>query len=153
MSKIAVFPGSFDPVTKGHEDILLRAIPLFDKIIIAIGNNSSKNYMFPQDQRLNWLKEIFKDQNKIEVDTYSGLTIDYCEKIGADYLLRGLRNADDYRFENNIAQMNKAMKQDIETVFLVTKPEFAPISSTIVRDIIRNKGNVSPFIPQGIKID
>jgi pantetheine-phosphate adenylyltransferase len=149
--KIALFPGSFDPITKGHQDIIERASPLFDKIVIGIGNNTAKKYLFSIEERTTWIKETFKNNPKIEVVNYSGLTVNFCSEINANYILRGLRNTADYNFEASIAQMNKAMQQQVETVFLFTSPEFSAINSTIVRDIIINGGNASQFVPAEIK--
>lgn len=150
---IALFPGSFDPITKGHQSVILRSLPLFDKIVVAIGNNSSKKYLYSLEQRTHWINKTFKGESKIEVTTYSGLTIDYCKEIGAKYILRGLRNTADFNFENGIGQMNKAMNDDIETIFMLTTPELSAINSTIVRDIIINDGNASKFVPEEIKMD
>ena len=150
--KIAVFPGSFDPITKGHEDIVTRALPLFDEIVIAIGENSTKNYFFPLEKRKSFVQNAFGNNPKIKIDTYSGLTIDYCTKINAGFILRGLRNPSDFEFEKSIAQMNRAMAPEIETVLILTSPEFSAISSTIVRDIIRNKGNAKQFVPNGVDL-
>lgn len=150
MARIAVFPGSFDPVTKGHESVILRALPLFDTIIIAIGNNSTKTYMFPLEKRKSWLKQAFAKHKQVEVEEYSGLTVDFCKKKGANYILRGIRNPGDYEFESNIAQMNKAMVPGIETIFMLTLPEHTAISSTIVRDILKHGGDATQFIPSGI---
>jgi pantetheine-phosphate adenylyltransferase len=150
MARIAVFPGSFDPVTKGHESVILRALPLFDTIIIAIGNNSTKTYMFPLDKRKSWLKQAFAKHKQVEVEEYGGLTVDFCKKKGAGYILRGIRNPGDYEFESNIAQMNKAMMPGIETIFMLTLPEHSAISSTIVRDIVKHGGNAAQFVPSGI---
>lgn len=151
--KTALFPGSFDPITKGHEDIILRALPLFDKIVIGVGTNNAKSYLFTLEQRVKWLEQTFKNQPKIEVVAYEGLTIDFCKKMNANYLLRGLRNPIDYNYESNIALMNKMLNQDIETIFLLTSPELMAINSTIVRDIIVNKGHASKFVPDAIQHD
>ncbi len=150
MERIAVFPGSFDPITRGHESIILRALPLFDKIIVAIGENAEKRNLFSLDQRIAWLNTVFKHQAKIEVMQYTGLTIDFCRKTGAGYILRGLRNSADFEFERGIGQMNKDMFPELETVFLLANPEFASLSSSIVRDIVRNGGNVTRFLPSGV---
>lgn len=150
MNKIAIFPGSFDPITKGHEDIVLRALPLFDKIFIGIGNNPEKKFLFPLQKRENWIKSIFSEQSKISVVTYTGLTVDFCKKNGINFIIRGLRSQSDFEFEKNIAQMNNAMAPDIETIFMLCKPQYSAVSSSIVRDIIVNGGNVSQFLPEGM---
>jgi len=147
MKKTAVFPGSFDPLTLGHTDIIDRAIPLFDKIIIAIGTNSSKEYMFTLEQRREFIEKTYADVPKVVVDTYQGLTIDYCNKVGSQFILRGLRNPADFEFEKAIAQTNRKMSE-IETVFLLTSADTSYISSSIVRDIIINKGDVSMLVPK-----
>tara|TARA_B100000809_G_scaffold80984_1_gene79275 strand:+ start:328 stop:789 length:462 start_codon:yes stop_codon:yes gene_type:complete len=149
--KIAIFPGSFDPITKGHQNIIKRALPLFDKIIVAIGKNSSKKYHYNLEQRTQFIELTFSNNPKIEVISYTGLTIDFCKTVNANYILRGIRNSADYMYENSIAQMNKAMENDIETIFIPTIPELAAINSTIVRDIIINGGNVEQFVPAAIK--
>lgn len=146
MKKRAVFPGSFDPLTLGHTDIIDRALPLFDEIIIAIGTNSSKDYMFTLDQRKNIIEETYKSQPKVVVDTYQGLTIDYCQKVNSEFILRGLRNPADFEFEKAIAQTNRKMSE-IETVFLLTSADTSYISSSIVRDILFNNGDVSKLVP------
>ncbi len=151
MYKIAVFPGSFDPITRGHEDIVLRAQPLFDKIIIAIGLNADKKSFFSLESRVAWLKEVFNSFPNIEVAVYEGLTIDFCRTIGAGYILRGLRTSADFEFERSIGQMNKLMHPSIETVFFLTRPEFSALSSSIVRDIYKNQGDVSSFVPELIQ--
>ena len=147
MKKTAVFPGSFDPLTLGHTDIIDRAIPLFDKIIIAIGTNSSKEYMFTLDQRKEFIEKTYANVSKVVVDTYQGLTIDYCNKVGSQFILRGLRNPANFEFEKAIAQTNRKMSE-IETVFLLTSADTSYISSSIVRDIIINKGDVSMLVPK-----
>ena len=152
MSKIAVFPGSFDPITLGHVSVIKRALPLFDKVIIAIGNNSQKQYMFDLKQRKDWIVGAFASDKNVEVDIYQGLTVDYCEKKGAHYILRGLRNQQDFEFERSIAQMNKKLNDEIETVFLFTEVDYSAINSTIVRDIIRNGGDAHQFLPKNIQI-
>jgi pantetheine-phosphate adenylyltransferase len=152
MEKIAVFPGSFDPITKGHESIIRRALPLFDKVVIAIGLNSEKKAFFPLEQRITWLKEVFGDDPRIVIEQYEGLTVGFCQSINARYILRGLRTAADFEFERGIGQMNKAMVPDLETVFLLSVPEYSALSSSIVRDIYRHGGDISAFVPERMKI-
>ncbi len=152
MKKIAVFPGSFDPITLGHVSVIKRALPLFDEVIVAIGTNSQKKYMFDLKQREEWIKGAFQAESKIKVDIYEGLTIDYCEKVGAKFLLRGLRNQQDFEYERTIAQMNHKLNDEIETIFLFTELQYAAINSSVVRDIIRNNGNVDQFLPKNISI-
>ncbi|MCT4615414.1 MAG: pantetheine-phosphate adenylyltransferase [Marinifilaceae bacterium] len=147
MERIAIFPGSFDPFTVGHESIVNRALPLFDKVIIAIGLNSEKNQFFTLEKRLRWIKSAFKNNPKIEVETFNGLTVEYCKEKKANFILRGLRTAADFEYERAIAQINKKMEHDIESVFLLTTPEHTMINSTIVRDIIRHNGDASQFLP------
>jgi pantetheine-phosphate adenylyltransferase len=150
--KIAVFPGSFDPITRGHESIVKRALPLFDEIVIGIGHNTGKNYYFSLEKREHFIKKVFEGEKKIKVMHYTGLTINFCKEIHAGYMLRGLRTSADYEFERAIAQMNRQMAPDIETVFLVSDPALSHISSTIVRDILLYNGDVSTFIPEAVKI-
>ena len=152
MTKIAVFPGSFDPITTGHFDIVQRAMPLFDKIVVAIGVNSQKNSLFSLEQRMAWLEAVFADYPNVEVATFDGLTAHYCNKIGADYLLRGLRNASDFDYEKTISQLNNIVGQGIETVFWISQPSYSHISSTIVREIIKGGGDARPFLPPGVEI-
>lgn len=153
MKRIAVFPGSFDPITLGHFDIIHRALPLFDKIIVAIGQNSSKNYMFTMEQRRGFLEETFKEIDKVEIDTYQGLTVDYVLNKGAKFILRGLRNPADFEFEKAIAHTNRAMThKEIETVFLLTSSGKSYISSSIVRDVIRNGGDYTIFVPDAVRV-
>ncbi|MCF8336163.1 MAG: pantetheine-phosphate adenylyltransferase [Bacteroidales bacterium] len=150
--KRAVFPGSFDPITIGHESIIKRALPLFDEIIIAVGYNVNKKGYFSLENRKNWIASVFEDEPAVKVDHFEGLTIEYCKRMEAKYLLRGLRTAADFEYERAIAQVNKAMHEGIETVFLLTMPEHTPVKSTIVRDIIRNGGDASKFLPKGMNI-
>jgi pantetheine-phosphate adenylyltransferase len=150
MKRKAIFPGSFDPITKGHENILQRALPLFDEIIIAIGKNSSKQNYFTLEQREKWIRQVFSAEPKVSVETYTGLTIDFCKKMNASYILRGLRTSADFEFEKAIAQNNKTMAPEIETIFILPIPELSAINSTIVRDIVRNGGNAQPFVPEGV---
>lgn len=152
MEKIAVFAGSFDPFTVGHESIVKRSIPLFDKIIIAVGTNIHKKEFFPLEKRLAMVGDVLGNEPKIQIDHYTGLTIDFCKKVGARYLLRGLRTSADFEFERAIAQLNKAMYPEIESVFLLTLPEHTPVNSTIVRDIIRFGGDASKFIPKKVDL-
>ncbi|MBN8702844.1 MAG: pantetheine-phosphate adenylyltransferase [Bacteroidetes bacterium] len=150
--KIAVFPGSFDPITIGHESIIRRAIPLFDKIIIAVGANSTKSSFFSVEKRVAWIKQLFASETKVEAADYKGLTVEFCKTVGANYILRGLRTSADFEFERGIGQMNRAMHTNVETIFLLTLPEHSAISSTIIRDIIKNGGDVSSFVPKGIDL-
>lgn len=147
MARIAVFPGSFDPVTLGHIDIIERALPLFDKIIIAIGVNAQKQGYFSLEQRINWLQELYGNQPKVEIDNYEGLTVDFCKSKNSNFILRGLRSAADYEYEKVIAQTNKSLNPGIETIFLLSKPEFGHISSTIVKEVLRNKGDIRKMVP------
>lgn len=150
MSKIALFPGSFDPITNAHLDILNRAEQLFDKVYVGIGLNSTKQALLSPEQREKMLKKVFKNNPKIEVVTYEGLTVEYCHKIGAQYMIRGIRSTSDFEYEKAIAQMNHAMRPEIESIFILSKPGFSAISSTIVRDILRNGGDVSKFVPKEV---
>ena len=146
MEKIAIFPGSFDPFTIGHEALVRRGLHMFDKIIVCIGYNSNKSSFFSLEQRKKWIEKIFANEPKITIDHYTGLTVDYCKKIGAQYILRGLRTAADFEYERAIAQINRKMDPEIESVFLLTEPEHTPITSTIVRDILRHGGDASEFL-------
>jgi pantetheine-phosphate adenylyltransferase len=148
--KKAVFPGSFDPLTLGHVDIIKRAVPLFDEIIIAVGVNATKKYMFSLKERMAFITDTFKDEPKVKVDKYDTLTVDYCKSQQADFILRGLRNPADFEFEKAIAQTNRRLS-GIETVFLLTSAETSFISSSIIRDIIRNGGDVSALVPTSVK--
>jgi len=150
--KIAVFPGSFDPITIGHVSLIRRAMPLFDKIVIGIGVNTSKNKLFPLAQRVEWINRVFVDEDKIEVQEFDGLTVDFCRKIGAKHIIRGLRNASDFDYEKTIAQLNHELNGEIETVFLMSRPRYSHISSTIVREIIRVKGDASSLVPKQVTL-
>ena len=152
MEKIAVFPGTFDPFTVGHEALVKRALSLFDKVIIAVGTNLSKKTLFTIEQRLAMVNEVFANEPRVEVKSYQGLTVEFCQSIGAKFLLRGLRTAADFEYERAIGQVNKAMNPDIDTVFLLTSPEHTPVNSTIVRDILINNGDASKFLPKSINI-
>jgi pantetheine-phosphate adenylyltransferase len=149
--KVAVFPGSFDPITLGHYDIIKRGISLFDKVIVAIGVNAEKKYMFTLDERLHFIRESFKDEPKVEVITYEGLTIDLCKKVGAKFILRGLRNPADFEFEKAIAHTNRRLSK-IETVFLLTAANTSYISSSIVRDVLRNGGDYTILVPDAVRV-
>lgn len=148
--RTAVFPGSFDPVTVGHVSIVLRALPLFDRVVVAIGVNNSKRYMFPLEQRLEWLRKTFQAHPQVETITFEGLTADLCLRLGAHYIVRGLRNSTDHGAERSIALMNHALR-GVETVFLPALPEHAHISSTIVRELMANKADVSAFVPAAVR--
>jgi pantetheine-phosphate adenylyltransferase len=147
MQRICLFPGTFDPVTLGHVDIIDRSLPLFDKVVVGIGLNASKAVMFSPEQRLQWIREIYKDQPKVEGAVYEGLTVDYCKKIGAKFILRGIRYVSDFEYEKTIADANRTLDKSIETIFLTGEPKYTSVASTIVRDIIRNGGNASLFLP------
>ncbi len=148
--RICLFPGTFDPVTLGHVDIINRAIPLFDKIVVGIGLNTTKSPMFSAEQRLQWIKEIYKDEDRVEAAAYEGLTINYCKEIGAQFILRGIRYVSDFEYEKTIADANRTMDRSIETVFLTGEPKYTSVASTIVRDIIKNGGDASPFLPESV---
>ncbi len=148
MKRICLFPGTFDPVTLGHVDIIDRAIPLFDKIIVGIGLNTSKAPMFSAEQRLQWISEIYKDEERVEGAVYEGLTVNFCKLIGAHFILRGIRYVSDFEYEKTIADANRTMDKSIETIFLTGEPKYTSVASTIVRDIIRNGGNAEPFLPE-----
>jgi pantetheine-phosphate adenylyltransferase len=152
MTKIAVFPGSFDPITVGHQSIILRACNVFDRIIVAIGENAEKKSFFNIDQRLDWIKKVFADEPRVEVATYTGLTVDFCREVNASFILRGLRTSADFEFERSIGQVNKKLHPEIETIFLLTTPEHTAINSSIVRDILRNGGDASQFVPEEVKL-
>lgn len=150
MEKTAVFAGSFDPFTIGHESIVKRSFSMFDKVIVALGYNSNKAGFFPLEMRLQFIRDVFEGEPRVEVDAYEGLTVDYCKLHNIRFLLRGLRTAADFEYERAIAQVNKAMAPEVESVFLLTSPEYTPVNSTIVRDIIRHKGDASRFLPSRV---
>mgnify|MGYP000901131898 CR=1 FL=1 len=150
MIKRAMFPGSFDPITRGHENIIRRALPLFDEIVVAVGINIEKKGFFSVEDRVKWIQNVFEGEPKIKVMSYSGLTVDFCKEINAQYLLRGLRTSADFEFERTVGQVNKRLNPAIETVFLLTMPEFTSINSSIVRDVYKNGGDVSLFIPDAV---
>ncbi len=145
--RICLFPGTFDPVTFGHIDIVQRALPLFDKLVIGIGVNATKIPMFSSEQRSNWFNEIFKNEVRVDVVVYEGLTVECCKRVRANYILRGIRYVSDFEYEKAIADMNRSMDGNIETVFLTCSPQFTSVASTLVRDVIRNGGSVSQFVP------
>ncbi len=151
--RIAVFPGSFDPITIGHVEIVKRALPLFDQIYVAIGVNSQKKYLFSLEQRIEWLKTVFGNEPKVIVDHFENLTAHYCLRIGAKYLIRGLRNASDFDYEKTISQLNSIVGNGIDTIFLISEPHYSHISSTIVREIIIGGGDATPFLPAEVKIE
>lgn len=151
MNRICLFPGTFDPVTLGHTDIIDRALPLFDKLVIGIGRNANKKPMFSEKQRVKWLKDIYKDNPKVDVVAYDGLTIGCCKTVGAKFILRGIRYVNDFEYEKAIADMNRSIDNEIETIFLTCLPKFTSVASTLVRDVIRNGGDVSAFLPDVVK--
>lgn len=153
MGKIAVFPGSFDPITVGHESVVLRALPMFDQVVVAVGHNAAKRTMFSVEQRVAMIEQVFANQPKVRVMSYEGLTVDFCRQQGAGFILRGLRTSADFEFERAVAQVNKAMHPDIETVFMLTMPEHTPISSSIIRDIVLHHGDPSKFIPKNLNLN
>jgi pantetheine-phosphate adenylyltransferase len=153
MEKIAVFPGSFDPFTVGHENIVLRALDLFDKIIVAIGVHSTKQPLLKIESRVEMVNQVFSDNDQVYADSFEGLTVDYCRKVNATHMLRGIRTSADFEYERAIAQINKMMLPSVESIFLLTTPEHTPVNSTIIRDIIRNGGDASLFLPAGVDIN
>lgn len=152
MKRICLFPGTFDPVTLGHVDIITRAVSLFDEIVVGIGTNSNKTTMFSEEKRKYWLEKIFIHEPKVSVSVYEGLTINFCKKIGAKYILRGIRFVSDFEYEKTIADANRTLDPSIETIFLTCEPKYTSIASTIVRDIIKNGGDASPFLPEEVNI-
>jgi pantetheine-phosphate adenylyltransferase len=152
MKRIAVFPGSFDPLTKGHESLVIRSLPLFDEIVIAVGVNTLKQYFFTVERRMEGIRKVFAGYPQISVASYEGLTVDFCRKLGARYILRGLRTSADFEFERGIGQVNKMMHPEIETVFLLSLPEHTSLTSSVIRDVIRNGGDASQFVPDGVDL-
>ncbi len=148
--KRAVFPGSFDPITIGHQSVIKRALPLFDEIIIAIGVNATKQSMYSIEQRIKWIKDSFAGEAKIKVESFAGLTVDFCHQKDAKYILRGLRTGADFEFERGIGQVNKILDSDIETIFMLTSTAHTPISSSIVRDVIKHHGDITQLVPTEI---
>mgnify|MGYP001442264816 FL=1 len=148
MAKIALFPGTFDPITIGHLDIIHRALPLFDKLYIGIGRNINKVSMFSEVQRMRWIQEIFRDNPVVDVVVYEGLTVDCCRRVGAQFIVRGIRYVNDFEYEKAIADMNRSLDNNIETVFLTCLPQFTSVASTLVRDVLRNGGDVKQFLPE-----
>ncbi len=148
--RICLFPGTFDPVTLGHIDIVDRALPLFDKIYVGIGINSAKSPMFSAEQRIQWFSEIYKDEPRVECMAYEGLTVQFCKRINAHFILRGIRYVSDFEYEKTIADANRTLDRNIETVFLTGEPKYTSVASTIVRDILKNGGDASLFLPQAV---
>jgi pantetheine-phosphate adenylyltransferase len=150
MTRICLFPGTFDPVTLGHVDIINRALPLFDKIVIGIGINPTKAPMFSPEQRMQWFREIYKHESRIEINVYEGLTVSFCKQIGAKFILRGIRFVSDFEYEKTIADANRTLDKNIDTVFLTGEPQYTSVASTIVRDILKHGGDASPFLPEAV---
>ena len=150
MQRIALFPGTFDPITIGHIDIIDRATPLFDKLIIGIGRNANKAPMFSEEQRMGWINQIYNNNPNVEAVIYDGLTIDCCRRVGAGFILRGIRYVNDFEYEKAIADMNRSLDTNIETVFFTCLPQYTSVASTLVRDVIRNGGDVSQFVPHTV---
>ena len=146
--KTAIFAGSFDPITRGHEDIVLQAMPLFDEIIIAIGVNIDKKYAFPLEKRIKWIENTFAEYHKVKVVSYEGLTVELCRKMNANFIIRGLRNTTDFEYESVIAEANKKLNSDVETVFFLSNPNLRCVSSTVVRDLFKNGADLKGFIPE-----
>ena len=146
-NRIGLFPGTFDPITIGHQDIINRSLPLFDKLYIGIGRNVNKEPMFSVEQRLDWIRDIYKDNPKVEAVAFEGLTIRCCQQVGANFILRGIRYVNDFEYEKAIADMNRSLDGNIETVFLTCLPQYTSVASTLVRDVIKNGGDVSQFLP------
>jgi pantetheine-phosphate adenylyltransferase len=150
MQKICLFPGTFDPVTLGHTDIIDRALPLFDKLVIGIGRNINKVPMFSEQQRLQWVRDIYKGNPKVDAVIYEGLTVECCKQVGANFILRGIRYVNDFEYEKAIADMNRSLENNIETIFLTCLPQYTSVASTLVRDVLKNGGDVSRFLPDEV---
>jgi pantetheine-phosphate adenylyltransferase len=150
MERICLFPGTFDPITVGHLDIIYRSLDLFDKLYIGIGRNANKEPMFSEEQRIEWITEIFKNEPRVECVVYDGLTIDCCKRVNAKFILRGIRYVNDFEYEKAIADMNRSLDGDIETIFLTCLPQYTSVASTLVRDVIRNGGDASAFLPDAV---
>ncbi len=150
---IALFPGTFDPITIGHIDIIARALPLFDRLVIGIGRNANKAAMFSEEKRLKWIKEIFKDEPRVSAVVYEGLTVECCKNVHARFIIRGIRYVNDFEYEKAIADMNRSLDHNIETVFLTCLPQYTSVASTLVRDVLRNGGDASPFLPEVVVKD
>lgn len=153
MEKIAVFPGSFDPLTVGHESLILRGLEIFDKIIVAVGINNDKRGFLPVEKRLELIKSVFAGRDRIIVKTYSNLTVDFCIENNATHILRGLRTSADFEYERAIAQVNRLMKPEVDSVFLLSHPEYSSVSSSLVREIVQYKGDARKFLPEGIDFE
>jgi pantetheine-phosphate adenylyltransferase len=147
MQRICLFPGTFDPITLGHTDIIDRSLDLFDKLYIGIGRNSNKAPMFSEEQRLSWIREIYKNEPRVKAIAYDGLTAECCKRIGANYILRGIRYVSDFEYEKAIADMNRSLDPSVETIFLTCLPQYTSVASTLVRDVIKNGGDVKQFLP------
>ena len=145
--RIALFPGTFDPITLGHLDIIDRALPLFDKVIVGIGRNANKKPMFTEEQRLQWVQDCYRDNPKVSAVAYEGLTVVCCENVGARFILRGIRYVSDFEYEKAIADMNRSLDGHVETIFLTCSPQYTSVASTLVRDVLRNGGDVRQFLP------
>lgn len=148
MQRVALFPGTFDPITIGHLDIINRALPLFDKLVIGIGRNINKVPMFTDEQRVSWIREIYKGTPKVSAVLYEGLTVNCCQQVGANFILRGIRYVNDFEYEKAIADMNRSLDNNIETVFLTCLPQYTSVASTLVRDVLRNGGDATQFLPE-----
>jgi pantetheine-phosphate adenylyltransferase len=153
LQRIALFPGTFDPITLGHVDIISRSISLFDKLVIGIGRNANKTPMFSEEQRVSWIRGIFKNDPRIDAVVYEGLTVECCKKVGASFILRGIRYVSDFEYEKAIADMNRSLDPGIETIFLTCLPQYTSVASTLVRDVIRNGGDATQFLPPAVVQD